>query len=80
MVTVFYDQCVSLHFADHKVPFKSVDDCGGYGKVYFRFKLIDWDTGSDTTSNDIELLIYGCGDGYCTSEFENINTCMGDCQ
>ena len=62
------------------VRFKSVNDCGGYGKAYFKFKLIDWDTDSDTTTSDIELLIYGCGDTYCTSEFENKNTCPEDCQ
>ena len=67
-------------YFNQKVRFKSVNDCGGYGKVYFRFKLIDWDTGSDTTPSDIELLIYGCGDSYCTSEFENIYNCLVDCQ
>ena len=63
-----------------KVRFKSVDDCGGYGKVYFRFKLIDWDTGADTTTSDIEVIIYGCGDGNCTPELEDSVTCQEDCQ
>ena len=63
-----------------KVRFKSVNNCGGYGKVYFRFKLIDWDTGADTTTSDIELIIYGCGDGNCTPELEDSVTCQEDCQ
>ena len=63
-----------------KVRFKSVNNCGGYGKVYFRFKLIDWDTGADTTTSDIELIIYGCGDGNCTPELEDSDTCPEDCQ
>ena len=62
------------------VRYKAVNDCGGYGKVYFRFKLIDWDTGVGTTSSNIELLIYGCGDDYCTLEFEDSNTCPEDCR
>ena len=67
-------------YFNQKVRFKSVNDCGGYGKVFFKFKLIDLDTGSDSTANNIELLIYGCGDGYCTAELENTNTCPGDCR
>ena len=63
-----------------KVRFKSINNCGGYGKVYFRFKLIDWDTGADTTTSDIELIIYGCGDGNCTPELEDSDTCPEDCQ
>ena len=63
-----------------KVRFKSVNNCGGYGKVYFRFKLIDWDTGADTTTSDIEVIIYGCGDGNCTPELEDSVTCQEDCQ
>ena len=63
-----------------KVRFKSVNNCGGYGKVYFRFKLIDWDTGADTTTSDIELIIYGCGDGNCTPELEDSDKCPEDCQ
>ena len=63
-----------------KVRFKSVNNCGGYGKVYFRFKLIDWDTGAYTTKSDIELIVYGCGDGNCTPELEDSVTCQEDCQ
>ena len=63
-----------------KVRFKSVNNCGGYGKVYFRFKLIDWDTGANTTTSDIEIIIYGCGDGNCTPELEDSDKCPEDCQ
>ena len=66
-------------YFNQTVRFKSVNECGGYGKAYFKFKLIDWDTGSDTTTSEIELLIHGCGDGYCTLEFENIDICPEDC-
>ena len=62
------------------IPFKPLSICGGTGKATFRFILIDYDTGISDTSSNIELIIYGCGDGICESGLENINSCPGDCQ
>ena len=63
-----------------QIPFRSLSDCGGTGKAIFRFILHDLDTDSETIADDIELIIYGCGDGRCESEFENKTTCPEDCQ
>ena len=63
-----------------QIPFRSLSDCGGTGKAIFRFILHDLDTDSEIIADDIELIIYGCGDGYCTSGLENSNMCPEDCQ
>ena len=63
-----------------QIPFRSLSDCGGTGKAIFRFILHDLDTNSEIVAEDIELIIYGCGDGLCESGIENINTCQEDCQ
>ena len=57
-----------------KIPFRSLSDCGGTGKAIFRYILHDLDTDSAIVADDIELIIYGCGDGYCTSESELENS------
>ena len=63
-----------------KVPFFPLSACGGTGKAIFKIILTDLDTDSEIVLDNIELIIYGCGDTYCTSEFENTNTCPEDCQ
>ena len=63
-----------------QIPFRSLNDCGGTGKAIFRFILHDLDTDSEIIADDIELIIYGCGDGICETEFENTTTCPEDCQ
>ena len=63
-----------------QIPFRSLSDCGGTGKAMFRFILHDLDTGTDIIADDIELIIYGCGDGVCESSLENTSSCSGDCQ
>ena len=63
-----------------QIPFRSLSDCGGTGKAIFRFILHDLDTNSEIVPEDIELIIYGCGDGLCESGIEDINTCQEDCQ
>ncbi len=63
-----------------QIPFRSLSDCGGTGRAMFRFILHDLDTDSEIIADDIELIIYGCGDGRCESEFENTTTCPEDCQ
>ena len=71
----------SNHFVfNFKVPFFSLSACGSTGKAIFRVILHDLDTNSEIIVNDIEFIIYGCGDGYCTSEVENVTTCQEDCQ
>ena len=52
----------------------------GTGKAIIRFILHDLDTNSDIIADDIELIIYGCGDGICELGLENTNSCPGDCQ
>ena len=68
-----------LFLFNTKIPFRSVNDCGGTGTAYLRFILHDLDTMSETISEDIELIIYGCGDGICESDYENILNCSDDC-
>ena len=63
-----------------QIPFRSLSDCGGTGKAMLRFILHDLDTDSDIIADDIELIIYGCGDGVCESDLENTSSCPGDCQ
>ena len=63
-----------------QIPFRSLSDCGGTGKAMFRFILHDLDTDTDIIADDIELIIYGCGDGVCESDLENTSSCPGDCQ
>jgi len=63
-----------------QIPFRSLSDCGGTGKAMFRFILHDLDTDTDIIADDIELIIYGCGDGVCESSLENTSSCQGDCQ
>ena len=63
-----------------QIPFRSLSDCGGTGKAIFRFILHDLDSNSEIVAEDIELIIYGCGDGLCESGIEDINTCQEDCQ
>jgi len=61
-----------------KIPFNSIKDCGGTGKVSFRFILVDCYTlKSDTIST--MLTIYGCGDGVCESDHEDSSSCSQDC-
>ncbi len=63
-----------------QIPFRSLSDCGGTGRAIFRFILHDLDTNLEIVAEDIELIIYGCGDGLCESGIEDINTCQEDCQ
>ena len=63
-----------------QIPFRSLSDCGGTGKAIFRFILHDLDSNSEIVAEDIELIIYGCGDGLCEFGIEDINTCQEDCQ
>ena len=63
-----------------QIPFRSLNDCGGTGKAIFRFILYDLDTNSEIIADDIELIIYGCGDGVCESGLEGTSSCPEDCQ
>ena len=63
-----------------QIPFRSLNDCGGTGKAIFRFILHDLDTNSEIVAEDIELIIYGCGDDVCESSLEDTSSCPGDCQ
>jgi hypothetical protein len=63
-----------------QIPFRSLNDCGGTGKAIFRFILHDLDTNSEIIADDIELIIYGCGDGVCESGLEGTSSCPEDCQ
>ena len=63
-----------------QIPFRSLSDCGGTGRAMFRFILHDLDTDTVIIADDMELIIYGCGDGVCESSLENTSSCPGDCQ
>ena len=63
-----------------QIPFRSLNDCGGTGRAMFRFILHDLDTDTVIIADDMELIIYGCGDGVCESSLENTSSCPGDCQ
>ena len=62
------------------MPFFSLNDCGGTGRVIMRVLLLDLETLLTTTSENFEIIIYGCGDGYCMENYENSRTCFGDCE
>ena len=61
------------------IPMRSVDDCGGTGVAQFRFSVTD-NAGLSSNNFDTILEIFGCGDGDCTSGFEDIDTCSEDCE
>ena len=63
-----------------QIPFRSLSDCGGTGRAMFRFILHDLDTDTVIIADDMELIIYGCGDGVCESSLENTSSCPEDCQ
>ena len=63
-----------------QIPFRSLSDCGGTGKAIFRFILHDLDSNSEIVAEDIELIIYGCGDDVCEASLEDTSSCPGDCQ
>ena len=47
---------------------------------FFKIAILhDLDTMTETISEDIELIIYGCGDGICESDYENTLNCSDDC-
>ena len=71
----------SNHFIfNFKFPFFSSSECGGTGRAILRFVLEDLDTSLSSDPIDFDVIIYACGDGYCTEEFENIDICIEDCQ
>ena len=75
-----------------KIPFRPLDECGGTGEALFKFNVHDMDFSnclSTTTNSCLEnhistiersLIIFGCGDGYCTSIYESSSSCAPDCQ
>lgn len=63
-----------------KIPFRSVDDCGGTGTAILKFVLHDLDTMSELLGEDILLIIYGCGDSICESGYEDELNCEEDCK
>ena len=63
-----------------QIPFRSLSDCGGTGRAMFRFILHDLDTDTVIIADDMELIIYGCGDGVCESGLEGTSSCPEDCQ
>ena len=77
---IFLDSNTNQFVFSTQIPFRSLSDCGGTGKAIFRFILHDLDSNSEIVAEDIELIIYGCGDGLCESGIEDINTCQEDCQ
>ena len=57
---------------------ESMDGCAATGTSIFKFILNDSDT-NESVSSENSILIYGCGDNICHSNYENISSCSGDC-
>ena len=56
----------------------SMQDCASTGTAIFKFILNDLDTG-ESVEQDKTIIIFGCGDGICEDNYENISSCPGDC-
>ena len=75
-----------------KIPFRPLNECGGTGEAIFKFNVHDMDfsnclstetttcSGNLISTTERSLIISGCGDGYCTSIYENSASCSEDCQ
>jgi len=57
---------------------ESMNECASTGVSIFKFILNDSDT-NESVSSEKSILIYGCGDSICHSNYENISLCPGDC-
>ena len=77
---ILLDSNTNQFVFSNQIPFRSLSDCGGTGKAIFRFILHDLDSNSEIVAEDIELIIYGCGDDVCESSLEDTSSCPGDCQ
>ena len=56
----------------------SMSDCASTGTSIFKFILNDLDNGQ-STSDEKSIVMYGCGDGICESDYENNLSCSEDC-
>ena len=56
----------------------SMSDCAPTGSSLFKFILNDLDNG-ESISQEKSIIIYGCGDGVCESNYENNLSCSEDC-
>ena len=55
-----------------------MQNCASTGTAIFKFILNDLDTG-ESVEQDKTIIIFGCGDGICEDNYENISSCPGDC-
>ena len=53
-------------------------DCASTGTAIFKFILNDLDNGQSSSSEQT-IVMYGCGDGICESDYENNLSCSEDC-
>ena len=56
----------------------SMGDCASTGTAIFKFILNDLDNGQSTSDEKL-IVMYGCGDGICESDYENNLSCSEDC-
>jgi hypothetical protein len=56
----------------------SMSDCASTGISIFKFILNDLDNGQ-SASYEKSIVMYGCGDGICESDYENNLSCSEDC-
>ena len=56
----------------------SMDDCASTGTAIFKFMLNDLDNGQSSSSEQT-IVMYGCGDGICESDYESSLSCIEDC-
>ena len=59
------------------------EDAGKTGEAIFRFNVYDKQNYKNLLSNELQfeksLWVLKCGDGLCSSAFENDSTCVEDC-
>ena len=75
-----------------KIPFRPLNECGGTGLALFKFNIHDMDflyclatetnlcSSNLTSSIENSLNIYGCGDNYCSIDYETNSSCIEDCR
>ena len=62
------------------IALKPLDSCGGTGYPMFKFELSDYDNNQTIDiAEGYEVPTIGCGDGWCTPDFENYTNCPEDC-
>ena len=61
-----------------KFSVASMNECASTGTSIFKFILNDLDT-NVSDSEEKSIIIFGCGDNICESNYESISSCPEDC-